>query len=57
MINYPDQQTEPEPGQLRAGEHSDYGSLTILRVEDAPGGLQVRNRVVAAYQDIMNMPA
>jgi isopenicillin N synthase-like dioxygenase len=55
MINYPDQQIEPEPGQLRAGEHSDYGSLTILRVEDAPGGLQVRNRA-GEWVDVPAVP-
>jgi isopenicillin N synthase-like dioxygenase len=55
MINYPDQQQEPEPGQLRAGEHSDYGSLTILRIEDAPGGLQVRNRT-GEWIDVASVP-
>jgi len=44
FINYPDQGAAPVPGQLRAGAHSDYGSLTILKIEDAPGGLQVRDR-------------
>jgi isopenicillin N synthase-like dioxygenase len=43
-LNYPSQPEEPLPGQLRAGAHSDYGSLTILRQENAPGGLQVRDR-------------
>lgn len=44
LIHYPEQAQEPVPGQIRSGEHSDYGSLTILRIEDAPGGLQVRTR-------------
>lgn len=43
IFNYPAQATPPRPGQLRAGAHTDYGALTILRVEpDVPGGLQVR---------------
>lgn len=41
--NYPAQSTPPAPGQIRAGAHSDYGSLTILAAEDKPGGLQVCN--------------
>jgi isopenicillin N synthase-like dioxygenase len=42
--NYPSQASAPAEGQLRAGAHSDYGSLTILRAEDRPGGLQVFTR-------------
>jgi isopenicillin N synthase-like dioxygenase len=38
---YPEPAGEPLPGQLRAGPHTDFGSLTILAVNDAPGGLQV----------------
>ncbi|QJW83384.1 isopenicillin N synthase family oxygenase [Ramlibacter terrae] len=41
--NYPAQKEAPQPGQIRAGAHSDYGSLTILYAEDKPGGLQVCN--------------
>jgi isopenicillin N synthase-like dioxygenase len=41
--NYPAQITPPAPGMIRAGAHSDYGSLTILATEDRPGGLQVCN--------------
>jgi isopenicillin N synthase-like dioxygenase len=40
-LNYPHQTVQPKPGQLRAGAHSDYGSLTILLVEAAPGGLEI----------------
>ena len=44
IINYPPPAHEPEPGQLRAGAHTDYGTLTILRSENVAGGLQVRSR-------------
>jgi isopenicillin N synthase-like dioxygenase len=43
-VHYPAQAVEPEPGQLRYGAHSDYGGLTLLRQDDAPGGLQVHTR-------------
>ena len=42
VLNYPDQREDPEEGQLRAGEHSDYDNLTICLIEDKPGGLQAR---------------
>ena len=40
-LNYPEPKAPPLPGQLRAGAHSDYGSLTILLPEAAPGGLEI----------------
>jgi isopenicillin N synthase-like dioxygenase len=42
VINYPEPDAPPANGQLRAGAHRDYGFLTILRSDDAPGGLEVR---------------
>lgn len=44
VINYPEQSEAPLPGQLRAGVHTDYGFMTILRSEASAGGLQVQNR-------------
>lgn len=41
---YPDQPTPPAPGQLRSGAHTDFGTLTVLRPDSAPGGLQVQGR-------------
>ena len=38
---YPAQTSAPQPGQLRAGAHTDYGAFTILNGESVPGGLQV----------------
>lgn len=39
--HYPPLDRQPEPGQLRIGEHTDYGSLTLLYQRDAVGGLEV----------------
>jgi isopenicillin N synthase-like dioxygenase len=45
MINYPDQAgMDVGAGQTRSGAHTDYGALTILLAENAPGGLQVKLR-------------
>tara|TARA_B100000989_G_C19455204_1_gene433682 strand:+ start:105 stop:1097 length:993 start_codon:yes stop_codon:yes gene_type:complete len=44
LICYPNQSTRPKDGQLRTGEHTDYGTLTILYASGAPGGLQVLNK-------------
>lgn len=44
IICYPEQKTAPEPGQLRGGAHTDYGTLTILMSDKAAGGLQAQHR-------------
>ena len=52
LLHYPDLAGHGiEPGQLRAGAHSDYGTLTLLRQDDAPGGLQVRD-VRGGWHDV-----
>ena len=40
--HYPRLTAPPEPGQLRTGAHTDFGSLTILCPTPGPGGLEVR---------------
>jgi isopenicillin N synthase-like dioxygenase len=55
VINYPRPEGEVEPGQLRAGAHTDYGCMTILRTEDAPGGLQVQTRA-GEWLDVHAVP-
>ena len=51
-INYPEQTAPPEDGQLRAGAHTDYGTLTILRQELGRAGLQVRDDKTDSWVDI-----
>ncbi|MEH2269620.1 MAG: 2-oxoglutarate and iron-dependent oxygenase domain-containing protein [Nostoc sp.] len=41
LLHYPSLQTPPKAGQVRAGEHSDYGSITLLFQDDV-GGLEVQ---------------
>ena len=40
-LNYPEQTVPPKPGQLRAGAHTDYGSLTILLPQAGSRGLEL----------------
>ncbi|WAL59314.1 isopenicillin N synthase family dioxygenase [Thermocoleostomius sinensis] len=41
LLHYPPLAAVPKPGQIRAGAHSDYGSLTLLFQDDV-GGLEVQ---------------
>lgn len=41
LLHYPPIASAPKENQIRAGEHSDYGSMTLLFQDDA-GGLEVR---------------
>jgi len=40
--HYPALTEPPLPGQLRTGEHTDYGALTLLATTEARGGLEAR---------------
>ena len=43
MHHYPVLETPAEPGQLRAGAHTDFGAMTILAMTEARGGLEARS--------------
>jgi isopenicillin N synthase-like dioxygenase len=44
IINYPSRTEPPPSDQMRAGAHTDFGAITILKEADSTGGLQVRSR-------------
>ncbi len=43
LLHYPSRPQQVEAGQMGAGEHTDYGCVTLLATDDA-GGLEVRRR-------------
>jgi len=49
-VLYPDQPEAPDAHALRYGPHTDFSGFTILRQDDAPGGLQVKT--VDGWQDV-----
>jgi isopenicillin N synthase-like dioxygenase len=42
MHHYPVLEIAAEPGQLRAGAHTDFGAMTILAMTEGKGGLEAR---------------
>jgi isopenicillin N synthase-like dioxygenase len=54
-VAYPAQPASPLPGQLRAGAHTDFGSLTLLVTDGTPGGLQVM-MPDGAWHDVQPVP-
>ncbi len=55
-IDYPHQDRPPLPGQLRAGAHTDYGTLTVLLQDDAPGGLEVLDPRTDSWTPVPALP-
>ena len=54
--NYYPMITDPsqiKPGQIRCGEHTDYGGITVL-IQDDVGGLEVRRIYVKEDTDCDN---
>jgi isopenicillin N synthase-like dioxygenase len=43
LLHYPPRSERFEAGQIGAGEHTDYGNITLLATDDS-GGLEVRTR-------------
>ena len=54
-LNYPPQQLAPQPGQLRAGAHSDYGSLTILLPQHDSRGLEIQS-LDGSWHEVVPVP-
>ena len=54
LLHYPPLPEQTEPHQIRAGEHTDYGALSIL-FQDSIGGLEVKSTenewIPASYYD------
>ena len=44
LTHYPALDRPPEPGELRAGAHTDTGIMTILHIDDTPDSLEVKTR-------------
>ena len=42
MHHYPVLGTAPQPGQLRAGAHTDFGAMTLLAMTEGKGGLEAQ---------------
>ena len=55
LIRYPAVTEPPARGQLRAGDHTDYGVVTFVRGDDTPGGLQIKHRN-GGWMDVHPLP-
>ena len=55
-LHYPPTPAAALPGQQRAGAHTDYGSLTILRPQPGSRGLEIRDPATGAWAEVAAPP-
>lgn len=55
LIHYPALSTAPSAGEERSAAHTDTTAITILRIDDAPGGLEVQTRE-GRWVPVANVP-
>ncbi|MBA2964470.1 MULTISPECIES: isopenicillin N synthase family dioxygenase [Ramlibacter] len=55
VMHYPALERAPQAGEERAAAHTDTTAITILRIDDAPGGLQVQ-RPDGSWIDVVKVP-
>jgi len=51
LLHYPEYELDSAEGQMRAGAHTDYGSITLLW-QDGVGGLQLFDKLKGEWREV-----